>query len=137
MTLLHFALTIYNAKCNNVIKSETKCESVCLKMNTAIVYFKQKKVLGTKNIQYFCFKKKIINNEYLAVFPGAQEQLIPQFLVGSGPNSNSFEILWCKNEEDPIKMKALEWTQAFPRFNPMGAICCHGNQSSYLICRKT
>ena len=29
-----------------------------------------------------------------------------------------------------LKMKALEWTQHFPHYNPMGAICCHGNQSS-------
>ena len=26
------------------------------------------------------------------------------------------------------KMKALEWTQHFPHYKPMGAICCHGNQ---------
>ena len=29
-------------------------------------------------------------------------------------------------------MKALEWVQDFPHYNPMGAICCHGNQSSDL-----
>ena len=23
-----------------------------------------------------------------------------------------------------------EWSQEFPHYNPMGAICCHGNQSS-------
>ena len=27
-------------------------------------------------------------------------------------------------------MKELEWSQGFPHYNPMGAICCHGNQSS-------
>ena len=27
-------------------------------------------------------------------------------------------------------MKELEWSQDFPHYNPMGAICCHGNQSS-------
>ena len=26
-------------------------------------------------------------------------------------------------------MKELEWSQGFPHYNPMGAICCHGNQS--------
>ena len=28
------------------------------------------------------------------------------------------------------KMKELEWSQDFAHYNPMGAICCHGNQSS-------
>ena len=28
-----------------------------------------------------------------------------------------------KNEEDPIKTKALEWPQYFTNYNPMGAIC--------------
>ena len=36
-----------------------------------------------------------------------------------------------------IKMKALEWTQHFPHYNPMGAICCHGNQSSNPTWSKT
>ena len=27
-------------------------------------------------------------------------------------------------------MKELEWSQDFPFYNPMGAICCHENQSS-------
>ena len=34
-------------------------------------------------------------------------------------------------------MKELEWSQDFPHYNPMGAICCHGNQSSYPILSKT
>ena len=37
----------------------------------------------------------------------------------------------------PSKMKELEWSQGFPRDNPMGAICCHGNQSSDPIWPKT
>ena len=35
------------------------------------------------------------------------------------------------------KMKALEWTQHFPHYNPMGAIRCHGHQSSDTIWPKT
>ena len=35
------------------------------------------------------------------------------------------------------KMKALDWSQDFPHYNPMGAICCHGNQSSNPIWPKT
>ena len=34
-------------------------------------------------------------------------------------------------------MKELEWSQDFPHYNPMGAIYCHGNQSSYPILPKT
>ena len=43
----------------------------------------------------------------------------------------------CKYEEDPINMKALEWSQHFPHYNPMGAIRCHGHQSSDPIWPKT
>ena len=35
-----------------------------------------------------------------------------------------------KYEEDLIKTKALECSQHFPHYIPMGAIRCHGNQSS-------
>ena len=34
-------------------------------------------------------------------------------------------------------MKELEWSRGFPHYNPMEAICCHGNQSSDPICPKT
>ena len=34
-------------------------------------------------------------------------------------------------------MKALEWSQHFPHYNPMGAIHCHGHQSSDPIWPKT
>ena len=39
-------------------------------------------------------------------------------------------LVTCKNKEDLIKMKALEGSQDFPQYIPLGAICCHGNQSS-------
>ena len=35
------------------------------------------------------------------------------------------------------KMKALEWSQNFPHYDHMGAIYCHGNQSSDPIWPKT
>ena len=34
-------------------------------------------------------------------------------------------------------MKELEWSQGFSHYNPMVAICCHGNKSSYPIWPKT
>ena len=39
-------------------------------------------------------------------------------------------LVTCNYEEDQIKMKVPERSQYFPHYNPMGAICCHGNQSS-------
>ena len=41
-----------------------------------------------------------------------------------------YVLVTCKYDEDPIKMKALECSQHFPHYNPMGAIRCHGHQSS-------
>ena len=46
-------------------------------------------------------------------------------------------LVTCKYEEDPIKMKALECSQHFPHYIPMGAIGCNGHQSSDLIWSKT
>ena len=71
----------------------------------------------------------------MGIFPDAQGQLTPQSLVRSGLISNSSEMLWmfslpASMKKIRSKMKALEWTQHFPHYNPMGAICCHGNQSS-------
>ena len=69
----------------------------------------------------------------MGIFPDGQ--LTPQSLVRSGRISNSSEMLWmfslpASMKKIRSKMKALEWTQHFPHYNPMGAICCHGNQSS-------
>ena len=68
------------------------------------------------------------------IFPDAQGQLTPQSLVRSGRISNSSEMLWmfllpASMKKIRSKMKALERTQHFPHYNPMGAICCHGSQS--------
>ena len=38
-------------------------------------------------------------------------------------------LVTCK-EKIKSKMKELEWSQDFPYYNPMGAICCHGYKSS-------
>ena len=78
----------------------------------------------------------------MGIFPDAQGQLTPQSLVRSGRISNSSEILWmfslpASMKKIRSKMKALEWTQHFPHYNPMGAIYCHGNQSSNPTWSKT
>ena len=68
----------------------------------------------------------------MGIFPDPQGQLTPQSLVRSGRISNSSEMLWmfslpASMKKIRSKMKALEWSQHFPHYNPMGAICCHGN----------
>ena len=78
----------------------------------------------------------------MGIFPDAQGQLTHKSLVGSCPISNKFEILWlsllpARIKKNKSKMKELEWSQDFPHYNPMGAICCHGNQSSDPILPKT
>ena len=42
-------------------------------------------------------------------------------------------LVTCKIKKIRLKIKALEWSQDFTYHNPMGAICCHGNQSSDLM----
>ena len=78
----------------------------------------------------------------MGIFPDAQGQLTPQSLVRSGQISNSSEMLWmfslpASMKKIRSKMKALEWSQHFPHYNPMGAIRCHGHQSSDPIWPKT
>ena len=71
----------------------------------------------------------------MGIFPGAQGQLTPQSMVRSGRISNAAEMIWmfslpASMKKIRSKMKALEWTQHFSHYNPMGAIRCHGHQSS-------
>ena len=78
----------------------------------------------------------------MGIFPDAQEQLTPQSLVRSSQISNTSEMLWMSSlpasmKKIRSKMKALECSQHFPNYNPMGAICCHGNQSSNPTWSKT
>ena len=52
-------------------------------------------------------------NKSMGLFPGAQGQLSPQSVVGSGPNSNSSEILYlfslpARMKKIRSKMKELE-----------------------------
>ena len=71
----------------------------------------------------------------MGIFQDAQGQLTHKSLVQSCRISNPFEILWlsllpARIKKNQSKMKELEWSQDFPHYNPMRAICCHGNQSS-------
>ena len=78
----------------------------------------------------------------MGILSDAQGQLTPQSLVRSGRISNSSEMLWmfslpASMKKIRLKMKALECSQHFPHYNPMGAIRCHGHQSSDPIWPKT
>ena len=71
----------------------------------------------------------------MGIFPDAQGQLTPQSLVRSSRISNSSEMLWifslpASMKKNRSKMRALECSQHFPHYIPMGAIGCHGHQSS-------
>ena len=71
----------------------------------------------------------------MGIFPDAQGQLTHKSLVQSCRISNPSELLWLsllpeRTKKNQSKMKLLEWSQGFPHYNPVGAICCHGNQSS-------
>ena len=77
----------------------------------------------------------------MGIFPDAQGQLTPQSMVESGPNSNLSEILWLSSlpvsmKKIRSKMKALACSRYFPHYNHMGAIRCHGHQSSDPIWSK-
>ena len=79
--------------------------------------------------QYFSHYKS------MGIFPDAQGQLTHKSLVGSCWISKPFKTLWlfslpARIKKIQSKMKELEWSQGFPHYNPMGAICCHGNQRS-------
>ena len=97
---------------------------------------KKKKMKGLECSQHFSHYKS------MGIFPGNQGQLTLQSLVRSGRILNSFEMLWmsllpAKIRKIQSKMKALECSQHFPHYNPMGAICCHGNKYSDPIWPKT
>ena len=78
----------------------------------------------------------------MGIFPDAQGQLTAQSLVLSGRIWNSSEMLWmfslpASMKKIRSKMRALECSQHFPHYIPMGAIGCHGHQSSDPIWSKT
>ena len=88
------------------------------------------------------FSQDFSHYKSMGIFPEAQGQLTPQSLVRSGRIWNSSEMLWmfslpASMKKIRSKMKALEWSQHFPHYNPMGAIRCHGHQSSNAIWPKT
>ena len=94
---------------------------------------------GTRVVTTFL---KFSHYKSMGIFPDAQGQVTHKSMVGSCRISNPREILWlslipARIKKNKSKMQELEWSQDFPHYNPMGAICCHGNQSSDPILPKT
>ena len=94
------------------------------------------------NIKVLVWSQHLSHYKSMGIFPDAQGQLAHKSLVGSCRISNPFKILWlsllpARIKKNKSKIKELEWSQDFPHYNPMGAICCHGNQSSDLILPKS
>ena len=80
--------------------------------------------------------------KFMGIYPDAQGQLTPQSLVRSGRISKSSEMLWmfslpASMKKIRSKMRALECSQHFPHYIPMGAIGVHGHQRSDPIWSKT
>ena len=71
----------------------------------------------------------------LGIFPNAQGQLTHKPFIRYCPILHPSKTLWLSSlpariKRNQSKMKELVWSQGFTHYNPTGAICCHGNQSS-------
>ena len=124
-------LVLVSVSGRNLNSSKLSCSSLPARMR--IIDSKMKELECSQDFSHY---------KSMGIFPDAQGQLTPQSLVRSGQISNSSEMLWmfslpASMKKIRSKMKALEWTQNFPHYNPMGAICCHGNQSSDPTWSKT
>ena len=78
----------------------------------------------------------------MEIFSDVQGQLTLQSVVQSGRNSNLSELscmLFLPASMKRIGRKTAEkkWRHRFLLYNPMGAFCCHGNQSPDPIWPKT
>ena len=112
--------------------SQLSCMS-SLPTRMKMIHTKMKKLECSQDFSHY---------KSMGIFPDAQGQLTPQSLVQSGPNSNLSEILGlsllpASMKKIRSKMKALACSQHFPHYNYMGAIRCHGHQSSDPIWSKT
>ena len=116
----------------NLNSSKLSCMSL-LPSRMKMIHTKMKELEWSQHFSHY---------KSMGIFQDGQGQLTPQSLVKSGPNSNLSEILWLSSlpasmKKIRSKIKALACSQHFPNFNHMGAIRCHGHQSSDLIWSKT
>ena len=73
--------------------------------------------------------------KFMEIFTDVQGKLTLQTLVQSFWISNPSKLLFlsllpARIKNIQWKMEELECSQDFAHYKPMGAICCHGNQSS-------
>ena len=125
-------ITLVSVSGRNLNSSKLSCMS-SLPARMRMIESKMKELECSRDFSHY---------KSMGIFPDAQGQLTPQSLVRSGRISNSSEMLLmislpASMKKIRSKMKAREWTQHFPHYNPMGAIRCHGHQSSDPIWPKT
>ena len=125
-------LELVAVSCRNLNSSKLLCVS-SLPARMRMIESKMKELECSQDSSHY---------KSMGIFPDAQGQLTLQSMVGFGRISNSSEMLWmfwlpASMKKIRSKMKALECSQHFPHYNPMGAIGCHGHQSSNPIWSKT
>ena len=94
-----------------------------------------KKIQPKMKVHVLEWSQHFSHYKSMGIFPDTQGQLTHKYLVQSCRITNPFEILRLSSlpariKKNQSKMKELEWSQDLPHYNPVGAICCHGNQSS-------
>ena len=75
-------------------------------------------------------------------FLNSRGHVTPKWIIRFRPKSNLIEILslsllTARMKLIRKKLKPLQWWENFSHVKSMGAICCHGNQSTKPICLKT
>ena len=109
----------------NLNSSKLSC-MYSLPARKMMIESKMKELEGSQDFSHY---------KSMGIFPDAQGQLTPKSLVRSGQISKLSEMLWMSSvpasmKKSRSKMKAPECSQGFLHCNPIGAICCHVNQSS-------
>ena len=125
-------LELLVVSCRNLYSSKFLCMS-SLPARMRMIESKMKELECSQDFSHY---------KAMGIFPDAQGQITPQSLVRSGRISNSSGMLWMSSllasmKKIRSKMKAVECSQHFPHYNPMGAIRCQGHQSSDSIWPKT
>ena len=91
-----------------------------------------KKIYPKIKAQEWSQHSPILTHGYFFKRPGVANSLVHGSILPNHEPIRDFLVVLVirKNKKEPIKMKKLEWSQDCLHYNPMGAICCHGNQSS-------
>ena len=125
-------LVLVTVSGRNLISSKLSCMS-SLRARMRMIDSKMKELECSQDFSHY---------KSMGIFSRCPRAANSAVLGPIWPNSNSSKMLWmislpASMKKIRSKMKALEWSQHFPHSNPMGAICCHGHQSSDPIWPKT